>query len=287
VPCGAVQGRLRLAGPGDVDEELEEGDQEDEAEQQNGLPPGDTGALALRLLDAAAAADAAHDPGVDLGVGGIPPRTRGVGRALQSHQNLVVSAGVELHPGELDDVVRVAKAGVGAEELAQVAVAELGHHDAGDPAFGELDADADPVLGTDGVVLVLDGGRAGVLDAQQDERRVVEGPAVLRQLLQRALVVGVDLVGGGGVHLDPVAEPLAADEDELVEERAGRDEETEDGECDVPGQIHQIHDRSPGSSACGCDTCLANIRASGGRPHPAAVAVRQEFTGRSGAGLRR
>ncbi|MCW2904951.1 MAG: hypothetical protein JWO67_7216 [Streptosporangiaceae bacterium] len=87
--------------------------------------------------------------------------------------------GVQRHFGEVDDAVLVAEPGLRAEGLTEEVGADFRHDDAGHLAPGEVDADADPVVVEYGVVIGVDVGHAVVFDAQQDERRVEQRPAVL------------------------------------------------------------------------------------------------------------
>ncbi|MGH3767857.1 MAG: hypothetical protein ACRDTX_22370 [Pseudonocardiaceae bacterium] len=191
-----------------------------------------------------ALADSALDAADDLRVLELLPNAV-LGGALEGRQDLVMRGAVQRYLGEFDDAVLRVQPRVRAEGSAEILGAEFRHHHSGHRASGKTDADAYFVVVEDGVVAGVDVGRAVVLDTQQNKRRIDQRATVFPlQLLQGAGVLGVDLGGGGRVHLYAVSEPLAANEDELIQEGKGRYDDTEDRESDVPPKVS--HNRLPG-----------------------------------------
>jgi hypothetical protein len=106
--------------------------------------------------------------------------------AVERGEHLVVRGSVHRHLGQLDRAVLDGETGTVLEGRPQEVVAELRDHHPGDLPAGKAHPDADLVVVEDGVVAGVDGGRAVVLDTQQDQRRILKPLAVLLQLLERA-----------------------------------------------------------------------------------------------------
>jgi len=185
---------------------------------------------AAGLLDLAAA-DAALDRAGDLRRR-VPDHLAGLG--VERGQHLVVGAAVHRHLRQQDPVALDREARAVLETRAHAVVAEFGHHHADDLAVREGDRDAGLLVVQDRVAVLVDVRLAVVLDPQQHQRRVDER---LAQLIEDTRVVGLDHIGGRGVHLHPIAQALASLDDELIERRDPRDDHAQGRERHAPPEL--------------------------------------------------
>lgn len=139
----------------------------------------------------------------------------------------------------------VGEAAAGGEVVHEViGVGRLGDRDAADRPAGEHRGQT--VQFGAGVVVVVDALRAVVLDAQQDERRVGHVGSLVEQAEAAVGAARARVVADGVVHLDPIADQLAARHPAFVPDHHAGGDDAEEGR----GHGHEVLRAQPLHRGC-------------------------------------
>ena len=199
-----------------VAEHDDPGEDEDAGREHDGDDPGDPaedGRCVVRGRTAVGVHLALADPAAE-------PDVPAHFAAGQQHQQLEVVAVVERNARDAQRVALVAEAAFRGEVVHQVVdVGRLGDRDAAYRAVGEHGGQT--VRTGTGVVVAVDAERTVVLDAEQHEGGVGHALHLVEHADTPVGPPGAGVVADRAVHLDAVADPLAARHPALVPDHHG------------------------------------------------------------------